>query len=225
MALIAGGGLRHHGDTRAMVEARAAFLGAGHFEPIERALAAAAATGAPGAVVDVGAGTGHYLARVLDSQPGRAGLALDASKHAAARAARAHPRIQAVVCDAWAGLPVRDGVAALVLNVFAPRNPEEMRRVLHEGGRLVVVHPTQRHLREIAGLIGIQEHKQERIIEALNPCFELESSSLCEYQLDLDPAAFTSLISMGPSARHTDLQPSRATATVSVSVATFVATR
>src|SRR3954470_22686967 len=76
VSLIAGGGLRHHGDTREMVEARAAFLGAGHFEPIADALVQGAATEAPGAVVDVGAGTGHYLARVLDAQPERRGLAL-----------------------------------------------------------------------------------------------------------------------------------------------------
>src|SRR4051812_39620600 len=221
VALVAGGGLRHHGDSREMVAAREAFLGAGHFDPLTEALVAAAATEAPGAVVDVGAGTGYYLARVLDAAPERAGLALDASKHAAARAARAHPRIAAVVCDAWAGLPVRDGVAGVVLNVFAPRNPAEMRRVLHDEGRLVVVHPTERHLQEIPGLIGIQEDKEEQIEEALRPWFDPEGRNLLEYRLQLDPTAFTSLVAMGPSARHTEPHPRRATATVSVAIATY----
>src|SRR3954468_20840026 len=179
VSLIAGGGLRHQGDTREMVEAREAFLGAGHFAPLAEALAAAAAaTAVPGAVVDVGAGTGYYLARVLDAAPERAGLALDVSKPAAARAARAHPSIAAVVCDVWAGLPVQCGVAAVVLNVFAPRNPAEMRRVLHDDGRLLIAHPTPRHLSEVAGLIGMQANKDERIAEALRPWFEVESSSV-----------------------------------------------
>src|SRR5688572_30940209 len=42
----------------------------------------------PGCILDLGAGTGWYLARVLDRLPGRIGLALDLSKHALRRAAR-----------------------------------------------------------------------------------------------------------------------------------------
>src|SRR4051794_35890710 len=221
VSLIGGGGLRHHGDTREMVAARTEFLGAGHFEPIANALADAAAFDAPGAIVDLGAGTGYYAARVLDSAPARTGLALDASKHAAARAARAHPRLHAVVCDVWADLPVRDGVAAVVLNVFAPRNPAEMRRVLHDEGRLVIAHPTPRHLHEIEGLIGMQEDKEERIAEALQPWFELESSTLVEYTLQLDPAAFTSLTTMGPSARHRHTVQPATRVTASVTVAAY----
>jgi 23S rRNA (guanine745-N1)-methyltransferase len=226
VSLIAGGGLRHHGDTREMVAARAELLDAGHFRPVADAVVGAAvAVDVPGAIVDAGAGTGHYLARALDSMPGRAGLALDASRHAAARAARSHPRTTAVVCDVWAELPVRDGVAALVLNVFAPRNPAEMRRVLHDAGRLVVAHPTTRHLQEVAGLIGMQQDKEERIAEALGPWFERRSQSLCEYQLELDPAALTSLITMGPTARHGGAAASSRQVTVSVAVATFAPKR
>ena len=61
-----------------------------------------------GCVLDLGAGTGWYLARVLDRLPGRSGLALDLSRHALRRAARAHARIGAVAADAWGPLPVRD---------------------------------------------------------------------------------------------------------------------
>ena len=57
----------------------------------------------------LGAGTGHHLAAVLDRVPGRLGLALDASAAALRRAARAHPRMAAVGCDAWRALPVRSG--------------------------------------------------------------------------------------------------------------------
>ncbi len=79
-------------------------------------------TGVPGCAADVGAGPGYYLAAVLGQLPGRAGLALDVSKFALRRAARAHPRIGAVAADAWRRLPVADGAAAVVVNVFAPRS-------------------------------------------------------------------------------------------------------
>ena len=66
------------GDSAEMVEAREAFLAAGHSAASSEALAEEAAGGeAPGRVVDLGAGTGHYLARVLDALPERIGLALD----------------------------------------------------------------------------------------------------------------------------------------------------
>jgi len=97
---VAGGA----GDTAAMVRARREFLAAGHFAPIAAALADAAAASvagrSSGCVVDVGAGTGYYLAAVLARLPGHAGAALDLSKRALRVAARAHRRIGAVGCDA-----------------------------------------------------------------------------------------------------------------------------
>src|SRR3954447_12494628 len=76
------------GDDAAMVAARADLLAAGHFDFLRDAVIAAAATGGDDPyrgidlVVEVGAGTGHYLAGLLDAQPGGLGLALDVSKAA-----------------------------------------------------------------------------------------------------------------------------------------------
>ncbi|HYP22333.1 MAG TPA: 23S rRNA methyltransferase, partial [Actinomycetota bacterium] len=89
------------GDSAEMVAAREAFLGAGHYRPITEAVARHVDPAGP--VVDLGAGTGHHLAGVLAHE--QAGLALDSSKHALRRAARAHPRIGAVGADAWGPLP------------------------------------------------------------------------------------------------------------------------
>src|SRR3954465_6496634 len=139
-------------DTAAMVRARADFLAAGHFDPIAAALAGAA-PGSASFVVDVGAGTGFYLGAVLDRLDRGYGLALDVSGPAVRRAARAHPRAAAAVGGpwrggagragggAWGGLPVRDGCADVVVNVFAPRNGAEFHRVLRPDGVLLVVTP------------------------------------------------------------------------------------
>ena len=131
-----------NGDSAEMVEAREAFLGAGHFRPLTGALVAEAMNvEAAGAVVDVGAGTGHHLAYVLATPPERPGVALDTSTAALRRAARIHPRAAAVGADAWKPLPLRDGIAAIVLSVFAPRNPDELARILAPGGALLAVTP------------------------------------------------------------------------------------
>src|SRR5215210_1440414 len=76
---LAAGARRLVGDTAGMVAARAAFLDAGHYAPIGRALVQAATVDTAGVIADVGAGTGHHLATVLDAHPERVGIALDSS--------------------------------------------------------------------------------------------------------------------------------------------------
>ena len=200
------------GDSAPMVAARAEFLAAGHYRGLARELAAAARAaiipaGAPGCVLDVGAGPGYYLAAVLDGLPGRAGLALDVSKFALRRAARAHPRIGAAAADAWRRLPVTDGAAAVVLNVFAPRRGAELRRVLHPAGRLLVVTPNPGHLAELTGplgLLSVDPRKEERLAATLGPAFELTGQGRHEATLRLNHPGVAAVVGMGPSARHAD---------------------
>ncbi|MFJ9845522.1 putative RNA methyltransferase [Kitasatospora sp. NPDC101155] len=217
VSLLAGDAHTGTGDTAEMVAARADFLAAGHYRPIADALAeaASAAPAAPaapavapgGLVADLGAGTGHYLAHVLDALPGRVGAALDISKYALRRAAKAHSRIGAVVCDAWRPLPLRDASADLMLNVFAPRNGPEIRRVLRPGGTLLLVSPTARHLRELVaalGLLSVDEDKQRRIDEKLGPHLTPVEQREVEFTLRLAPQDVRTVVGMGPSAWHTD---------------------
>jgi 23S rRNA (guanine745-N1)-methyltransferase len=197
------------GDSAEMVMAREAFLGGGHYQPLADAitgLARGADDGTPGLVVDLAGGTGYYLARVLDALPGRLGVCVDLSAAALRRAAKAHPRAAAIGADAWQRLPLADGSAALVLSVFGPRNPDEAGRVLPPGGTLVIAAPGREHhqeLRESLGLIGIDEQKAERLAQA-HRGFSGGELTPVRYQLHLGHADLTSLVAMGPSARHID---------------------
>jgi 23S rRNA (guanine745-N1)-methyltransferase len=216
--LLATDGKTPAGDTAAMVEARDSFLAAGHFDQIAEALAAEAARPGGAAVapdtcvVDAGAGTAFYLAAVLGQRPGQAGLAglaLDASKFALRRAARAHPRIGAVACDVWRGLPVADGSAGLLLNVFAPRNGPEFHRVLAPGGRLLVITPTPEHLQELIktlGLLTVDRQKQERLSRTLGPGFAQVSERHLISTAPMTHADVLAAVQMGPSAWQADPQ-------------------
>jgi 23S rRNA (guanine745-N1)-methyltransferase len=219
VTLLPRGGRPPRGDSAEMVAARAAFLGAGHFEAIARAVGEEARSGAGECVVEVGAGTGYYLARALIGRPG---IALDSSRAALRVAAKADARIGAVVCDAWRPLPVRDGVAAAALCVFAPRDAGELRRILAANGVLVVVTPTPRHLAELVaplGLVRVDQRKPERLARAFG---EPLRERLVEERLRLSRDDVRALVAMGPSAHHVDAaavaRPAETTLSVRVAV-------
>ncbi|MER7208174.1 putative RNA methyltransferase [Streptosporangium sp. NPDC000239] len=212
VSLLTGSRAPGTADSADMVAARDAFLGAGHFAPLAEAVAGACGTDA-GVVVDAGAGTGHYLAGALDRLPGAVGVALDVSKHALRRAARAHPRLGAVVADVWRPLPLRSGSAEVLLNVFAPRNGPEFARVLAPDGTLVVVTPTSRHLEPLVerlGLLSVDQDKERRVADSLGDRFVEAGRSLHEFGMALGRDAVEAVVGMGPSAWHTDSHAMRA---------------
>jgi 23S rRNA (guanine745-N1)-methyltransferase len=224
-------------DTAEMVEARALFLGSGSYEPVAAGVADAVLgaldTDGAGCVVDVGAGTGYYLARVLDEAPLLRGLALDLSKYAARRAARAHPRAGSAVADTWGTLPVLTGAAAFVLDVFAPRNGAEFARILAPQGALIVVTPNPGHLSELVtslGLLSVDPDKQARLAGKLDTWFRRRETAVIDSEMLLGRGDVAALIGMGPSAWHSEpaeveaavrALPEPMTVTLSVEVAVY----
>jgi 23S rRNA (guanine745-N1)-methyltransferase len=236
LTLLAPGSRPPSGDSAEMVADRVGFLDAGHYAGVTAALAAALrGEGAPPeTVLDLGGGTGHHLAAVLDDLPDAVGVVLDSSRYAARRAARAHPRAMALVADAWRRLPVRDATLDRVLVAFAPRNGPETARVLRPDGRLVVVTPAPDHLQELVGPLGllrVDPDKPARLATSLEPYLDRVGADRHREVLSLDPAAVVTLVGMGPHARHLsrgDVEtavaalPAPVTVTVSVEVATYV---
>lgn len=221
------------GDTADMVAARHRFLSGRWYAPIAGAVAVAAADAVPGVVVDAGAGTGYYLAAALDALPQHHGIALDSSKYALRRAARAHPRIGAAAVDVWRRLPIGSAGAAVVMCVFAPRNGAEFARVLRPDGVLLLVTPTPRHLREAVtdfGLLTVDERKPQRVTQQLTSHFSLVEENRCEATMRLPHADLYSLATMGPNAFHAAPEmllrriatvPEPYEVTMSVTVATY----
>ncbi|CAL9306169.1 putative RNA methyltransferase [Streptomyces sp. SudanB182_2057] len=222
------GGRATSGDDAAMVQARHRFLSTGRYAPVHQTLARMTADALPGQgkVLDVGCGTGYYLAGVLDRLPGTRGLGLDTSARALRSAARAHPRAAAASWDVFRPFPLADHGVDVVLDVFAPRNPAEFHRVLRPTGRLIVVRPVERHLAElrgrIPGMVTIDPDKEQRLRQALDPYFRSAGTRHVAYTMPLTRQEAIDLVGMTPSARHlspaalTDRGPLPARATVSV---------
>lgn len=215
VTLAAGAGLKHKGDDMDMVNAREAYLAMGHFAPfvetvtgaVQDALdSASLAESKPASLLEVGAGTGYYLAHTLDSIAEARGVGLDISPHAAKHLAKCHPRVGAVVADVWERLPIRDESVDAISVVFAPRNPAEFQRVLAPGGQVIVLTPGAGHLdelREPLGILGVEEGKVERMYEQAEGFLEQVADPVdISFPIELDKASVAAQVGMSPSARH-----------------------
>jgi 23S rRNA (guanine745-N1)-methyltransferase len=190
-------------DTATMLEARSRVLSELYVDLVALVARAVAAVGG-GVIADVGAGTGQYLAAILESLPDAVGIATDVSV-AAARRAAGRPRVASIAADTWEGLPIVDGAADVLLCAFAPRNPAEFSRVLAPAGHLVVVTPEPGHLRSLRasyGLLDLDPDKDERLERSLGGLFELISSDGLTTRVDATADQVAAVIAMGPNAFH-----------------------
>ena len=215
VTLAAGAGLKHKGDDMDMVNARETYLAMGHFAPFVEAVTGAVQDGldsaslaesTPASLLEVGAGTGYYLAHTLDSIAEARGVGLDISPHAAKHLAKCHPRVGAVVADVWERLPIQDESVDAISVVFAPRNPAEFQRVLAPGGQVIVLTPGAGHLdelREPLGILGVEEGKVERMYEQAEGFLEQAADPVdISFPIELNKASVAAQVGMSPSARH-----------------------
>ncbi|HWD63262.1 MAG TPA: methyltransferase domain-containing protein, partial [Humibacter sp.] len=196
------------GDTPQMLDARAELLDSGAYDAVAHVVAENAALARPERVIDAGCGTGHYSATLLPLlAPTARVLAADIAQEAVRRSVRKIGRDKAdgLVADTWRPLPIRDGVADAIINVFAPRNPAEFRRLLTDVGHLIVATPQQDHLielRRVLPMLDVPPDKSQRLTEELAPHFRLERSSTVRYRLAISHETAIALRAMGPSAHH-----------------------
>lgn len=138
------------GDGKDLVAARTAFLESGAYEPISDAVNDALRTYAGGGfAVDAGCGEGYYTNRAALALPSMDFFGIDLSKFAVDAAAKSGTRKGSRAAFAVAGifdLPVRDGSAAAVMNLFAPCAESEFLRVLADGGVVILVGAGEDHL-------------------------------------------------------------------------------
>ncbi|MFW6183089.1 MAG: putative RNA methyltransferase [Chloroflexota bacterium] len=207
------------GDERQMLEARRRFLEAGYYAPLSAALNHAILQSLSSlplkretlAILDAGCGEGYYLgalARFLaqsDTEGAYCFYGMDLSKDAARLAAGRYKQAQFFVADVNERLLFADGTVDVLINLFAPRNQSEFRRVLGEQGRLFTVIPGPDHLqgiREAYSLLEIEADKEDRLREAFDNTFRLVTRQELCFERRLDANALSDLISMTPNYWH-----------------------
>lgn len=215
VTLAGGAGIRYVGDDSSMIHARETFLSGGHFAPFVEAVSnsvhlvldeANVPDDASPVICEVGAGTGYYLAHALDDIENSRGIGIDVSVPAAKMLSKCHPRVGAVVADAWSRLPLRDASIDAITVVFAPRNASEFARVLKPGGQVIVLTADAGHLEELReplGIIGVEKGKVQRMIDqAAGNLVPVSDPEPIEFTMHLAQDSIASQIGMSPSARH-----------------------
>jgi 23S rRNA (guanine745-N1)-methyltransferase len=191
------------GDSAESLQARRAFLDAGHYAPLREAIRSLARELGARRILDLGCGEGYYTSalaesdRDIESDADVAGL--DIAKPAIQLAAKRYRGIRWLV-GSGAALPFADRSLDLVTNLFTQLHVSELRRVIDIGGHLVIVTPGPEHLWSLrAGLFdAVQAHEPEKFLSELGEGFALDRRLDIGSELDLDQQALRNLLAMTP---------------------------
>lgn len=186
-----------------MLTARHEFLSAGYYQPVADSITELVNQhiDSPQHIVDIGCGEGYYLSALQQALTAEINYyGTDISKEALKLAARHHQQIKWFVAAARK-LPFLDHSVDLVLNIFAPADWDEIKRVLKKQGHLLLAVAGDNHLHGLRELIydSVRPHQPERFLQQTSEHFELIADKSCQFELQLDDnAAIRSLLQMTP---------------------------
>ena len=190
---------KNPGDTPESVQARRAFLTAGHYAPLQQAVVEKIRELRIENLLDIGCGEGYYTsamqAEVLQC------VGVDIAKNAVQVAAKLNKNVAWVV-GTGATLPVLDHSIDLCTSLFSPIPKDEILRVLKPAGHLMVVTPAPEHLYAMREALfeEVKAHEPRKFVEQLVADFELESEQVVEAEMLLSQQDLKHLIAMTPYA-------------------------
>ncbi|MFW0767088.1 23S rRNA (guanine(745)-N(1))-methyltransferase [Trabulsiella odontotermitis] len=187
---------RDPGDSAEMMNARRAFLDAGHYQPLRDALCQQLAQTGATQLLDIGCGEGYYTHAFAAIVPQTWGL--DVSKAAIRAGAKRYPQVNFCVASSER-LPFGDNSIDAVVRIYAPCNPQELARVVRPGGWVFTATPGPCHLMELKGLIYEEIHLHAPHSEQLEG-FALQQHQQVAYPMTLSGQEAVALLQMTPFA-------------------------
>ncbi|MGL4269590.1 MAG: 23S rRNA (guanine(745)-N(1))-methyltransferase [Plesiomonas sp.] len=223
---------KNPGDNKEMMQARRAFLEAGHYQPLRDKVAALLQeslssqkqppqqlTGHRLQVLDIGCGEGYYTAALAqvaathavhsgsgDAKEQAAGqvFGLDISKVAVRYAAKRYPDVEFCVASSHR-LPFADASLDAVVRIYAPCKAQELARCVRPGGVVITVSPAPRHLYQLKEQVYGDVVLHPCPVEALEG-FTLEQDLRLAYPMRLGAEAAVQLLQMTPFAWRASAQ-------------------
>lgn len=188
------------GDEKQALLARQAFLQAGYYEPLARAVSEEVnnLSTSHNTILDAGCGTGYYTAYIADHlNVPLSILATDISKTGTAMTAKNCPSATCFVSSVF-HLPLADKSINGIISIFCPYSGAEFDRVLADGGWLIVAGPGPRHLWEMKKEV-YQTPYDNPVAEPQLPNLTVCDQKLVTSKLQLlDSAAISALWMMTP---------------------------
>jgi 23S rRNA (guanine745-N1)-methyltransferase len=176
---------RNPGDTAEAVAARRRLHDRGVTEPLRVAIAETLAATPHDVVLDAGCGDGFYLG-ALQRDTGFDAHGVDICVAGVDAAARRYPECEWVVANADRILPYADRSFSILLSITARMNPGEFRRVLQEGGRLLIAIPAPDDLIELR---GSGRNRAVRTLDTFARGYRLIDTRRVSARADLDASA------------------------------------
>lgn len=185
-----------HGDNKAMVQARTAFLNRGPYEFLRQELSDTIKAEHPEVLCDLGCGEGYYTSHFeADEKYG-----FDMSKEALKHASKTDKSTQYAVASIF-HLPLADSSVDTCVTCFAPAACEEIERVLKPGGSFIFVTPGPKHLFELKEELYENPYLNE--IKEIDTKLIKEKEWMIKQPFLADHALLTNLFEMTPYAHRT----------------------
>lgn len=190
---------KNPGDTVESVQARRAFLSAGHYAPLQQAVVKKIRDLRIENLLDIGCGEGYYTNAMQKEVLQCVGV--DIAKNAVQVAAKLNHDVTWVV-GTGATLPVLDHSIDLCTSLFSPIPQSEILRVLKPAGYLMVVTPATEHLYAMREALfeEVKPHDPAKFVEQLAESFELIDEQVVNANMTLNQTDLKNLIAMTPYA-------------------------
>lgn len=195
------------GDNKDMVLARREFLSQQHYLALAQALASELLTHIEALSIahlmlfDAGCGEGYYTSIISDilSQQHKTYTisGLDISKPAVQKAAKQLPLAHFAVASSY-NIPLADDSQDAVIQIFAPSDVNEIKRILNSHGIWISVNPGSEHLHQLKHMVYDQP-KTHEVSTSAPQGFVIQKQTSLRFKLDLShPQQRENLLMMTP---------------------------
>ena len=194
---------KNPGDNKEMMQARRAFLEAGHYQPMQQHVAKLCqkyVTNDAASLLDIGCGEGYYTSKIAEYLHSKNAnvYGLDISKVAIKFAAKRYLNCQFSVASSHR-LPFSDQSLDAIVRIYAPCKAQELNRTIKNNGYLITVTPASHHLFELREGVYGEVRLHDEATEALTN-FELIEEKKLTYDMRLNGLEALHLLDMTPFA-------------------------